>query len=83
KIHTNNLPLISSHVDQSEYNTVIPSSAELVENTSLTEVQAIFAGVKCYNSDSRNKLYKRMSDSARDSSRSDFPDSDNNLNQVF
>ena len=69
-----NLSLISSHVDQSEYSTVIPSSTGFAGDTSLTEVQAISAGVECYNSDSPDKLHERRSDSAGDSSRSGFTD---------
>jgi len=38
--------------------TVIPSSTEFVGDTSLIEVQAISAGVKCYNSNSPDKLYE-------------------------
>jgi hypothetical protein len=67
-----NLSLISSHVDQSEYNTLIPSSTGFASDTSLTEVQAISAGVKWYNSDSLYKRHERMLDSGGGGSRSGF-----------
>ena len=53
------ISLIRSHVDQSEYNTVIPSSTCSAGDTPLPETQAISAGVQRYYSDCPNNLRKR------------------------